>query len=118
MKTEQLAKRSLQLEDSFRYNLLPEEPVTFQFIFDSDDTFHLIANHEQFEFRPGIESPPTLTLWLDKHTTIWRLLEGTLDGMTAFMAGQYRADGNIVLSQLLLYLFQSPQALLAHEIKD
>ena len=67
---------------------------------------------------PGIESPPTLTLWLDKHTTIWRLLEGTLDGMTAFMAGQYRADGNIVLSQLLLYLFQSPQALLAHEIKD
>jgi putative sterol carrier protein len=118
MKTEQLTKRSLQLVDSFRYNLLPKQPVTFQFIFENEDAFHLTANHEQFDFRPGIESTPTLTLWLDKHTTIWRLLEGKLDGMAAFMAGQYRADGNIVLSQLLLYLFQSPQTLRAHEIKD
>lgn len=118
MKTEQLTKRSLQLADSFRYNLLPKEPVTFQFMFESEDAFYLTANHEQFDFRPGFKSTPTLTLWLDKHITIWQLLEGKLDGMTAFMAGQYRADGNIVLSQLLLYLFQSPQALLAHEIKD
>jgi putative sterol carrier protein len=38
--------------------------------------------------------------------------------MAAFMAGQYRADGNIILSQLLLYLFEKPGEVLAQQVID
>jgi hypothetical protein len=38
--------------------------------------------------------------------------------MNAFMDGSYRADGNIVLSQLILYLFRSLEPVLNYEIKD
>jgi hypothetical protein len=34
------------------------------------------------------------------------------------MAGRYRADGNIVLSQLLLYLFRSNDRAIAYEVQD
>jgi hypothetical protein len=37
--------------------------------------------------------------------------------MHAFMDGRYRADGNIVLSQLLLYLFKSNDPTIAYEIQ-
>jgi putative sterol carrier protein len=43
---------------------------------------------------------------------------GTRDGMEAFMNGQYRADGNIVLSQLLLYLFKSADPTVVFKVKD
>jgi hypothetical protein len=43
---------------------------------------------------------------------------GTHDGMDAFMDGQYRADGNIVLSQLLLYLFKSADPAVAFKVQD
>ena len=43
---------------------------------------------------------------------------GTMDGMVAFMTGRYRADGNIVLSQLLLYLFRSDDPTILYQVKD
>jgi hypothetical protein len=38
--------------------------------------------------------------------------------MQAFMDGRYRADGNIVLSQLLLYLFKSDDPTIVYEVQD
>ena len=38
--------------------------------------------------------------------------------MAAFMAGTYRADGNIILSQLLLYVFQQPALLQTQQVID
>ena len=35
---------------------------------------------------------------------------GRMDGMHAFMEGKYRSDGNIVLTQLLLYSFRKDNA--------
>ena len=35
-----------------------------------------------------------------------------------FMEGRYRADGNIVLSQLLLYLFKSEDDAKFYEVQD
>ena len=118
MNTEQLDQQSSRLAPFFRSYFLPENPVTFQFNFDDADPFHLTVDHAEFVFKPGYAQTSTLSLWLDQPTTLWRLLEGRLDGMDAFLTGQYRADGNIVLSQLLLYLFQSPEPVLAHDISD
>jgi putative sterol carrier protein len=61
---------------------------------------------------------PTLTFYLDHHETCWQLLIGTQDGMEAFMKGKYRADGNIILSQLLLYLFRRPDPAVAFKVQD
>ncbi len=41
-----------------------------------------------------------------------------MDGMRAFMDGSYRADGNIVLSQLILYLFKSDDPTLIYEVQE
>jgi putative sterol carrier protein len=38
--------------------------------------------------------------------------------MQAFMTGRYRADGNIVLSQLLLYLFLPMDQTSIHSVRD
>jgi len=49
---------------------------------------------------------------------LFNILSGDIDGMEAFMAGDYRADGNIILSQLLLYLFQKPHDISKHQVID
>ena len=80
--------------------------------------FFLFVSQDLFSFNEGRATNPTLTLYLDHHETCWQLLMGTRDGMDAFMNGQYRADGNIVLSQLLLYLFKSSDPAVAFKVQD
>ena len=57
-------------------------------------------------------------MYIDNHANCWGLINGEVDGMEAFLQGQYRADGNIVLSQLLLYLFRSHDSTIAYEVQD
>ena len=107
MLSQTLKQKKLILQPHFNPNLLQRNSTVFQFQFTDDENFFLFVTERSFKFNPGNTANPTLTLLLDRHETCWQLLTGNLDGMTAFMEGNYRADGNIVLSQLLLYLFRS-----------
>ena len=102
----ELEEKAQQLAERFRVGFLT--PACLQFRFDDGRPFYLQVSTHDFSFRTGEHGHPDITLYLDAHETCWSLLEGRLNGMQAFMEGRYRADGNIVLSQLLLYLF-SPQ---------
>ena len=113
-----LTKKNAELAPHFKPGFLQRELTTFQFLFDSGEPFYLTVTQESFEFISGQKDDPTLTLYVVDHATCWGLLEGTLDGMRAFMEGSYRADGNIVLSQLLLYLFKSNDPTLIYEVQD
>ena len=105
-------------EPHFKPDLLQRTSTVFQFRFISGEDFFLSVSQDLFSFNEGSATDPTLTLYLDHHETCWQLLMGTRDGMDAFMNGQYRADGNIVLSQLLLYLFKSADPTLTFKVQD
>ncbi len=113
-----LSNKNKELAPHFKPGFLQRELTTFQFLFDAGEPFYLTVRNESFEFKSGHKADPTITLYVIDHGTCWGLLEGTQDGMRAFMEGSYRADGNIVLSQLILYLFKSNDPTLIYEVQD
>ena len=115
---EVLKRKKETLQVNFKPGFLDRPETLFQFLFDQDEAFSLFVTESDFEFTPGQKSPATLTLNMKDHSTCWGLLEGSINGMDAFMNGTYRADGNIVLSQLILYLFKSNDPTIAYEVQD
>ncbi len=118
MLTQTLADRSAEMAPHFQPAFLQRQQASFQFLFDSGEPFHLEVEGTSFEFSPGEARQPTITLYIKDHATCWNLLDGSMDGMNAFMDGSYRADGNIVLSQLILYLFRRAEPAFGYEIQD
>ncbi len=94
------------------------QDTVFQFQFDEDESCSLVVEKNRFQFLPNIHHQPSITLFIDSHATLAGLLTGSIDGMEAFMQGRYRADGNIVLSQLLLYLFNAEDPTVFYRVKD
>ncbi len=113
-----LAKQTEVLAPHFKPGFLQTEQAVFQFQFTEAEPFHLEVETRRFSLSPGTHPQPTVTLYIDQPKTCWRLLLGCEDGMAAFMDGRYRADGNIVLSQLLLYMFKSDDPTIAYEVQD
>jgi len=113
-----LEKRTAFLAPHFKPGFLQTERAVFQFQFDTAEPFYLIVEANEFRFVAGVNQAPSITLYIDEPKTCWELLIGCQDGMKAFMEGRYRADGNIVLSQLLLYLFKSDDPTIVYEVQD
>ena len=111
------AKQKL-LAGRFRQGFLQRDHAVFQFNFKTQEAFYLIIDGADLDLLPGYHPQPTINLYIDNHATCWGLINGEVDGMEAFLQGQYRADGNIVLSQLLLYLFRSHDSTIAYEVQD
>ena len=118
MLTQFLKEKSAELAPHFKSGFLQREQTIFQFKFDSGEPFYLEVGNTDFKFTAGEAEQPTITLFLKDHSTCWSLLDGSTDGMRAFMDGSYRADGNIVLSQLILYLFKSDDPTLIYEVQE
>ncbi|MFP6807522.1 MAG: hypothetical protein VB957_10120 [Pseudomonadales bacterium] len=113
-----LQDKSEVLATHFKPGFLQRELTVFQFLFDSGEPFSLTVTDETFHFSPGIHETATITLYINDYDTCWGLLDGSLNGMSKFMSGDYRANGNIVLSQLILYLFKSNDPTLIYEVQD
>jgi len=107
----------MELQPYFKPGFLQRELTIFQFTFDSEASFYLTVTEDNFELETGKHESPTITLNVVDHATCWGLLDGSIDGMKAFMEESYRADGNIVLSQLLLYLFKSNDPTILYEVQ-
>jgi|TARA_Y100000310_G_scaffold218241_2_gene219454 putative sterol carrier protein len=114
--TELLADLQSRLTPHFKSAFL--QPARFQFQFDEGEPCYLDVMADRFQLQPNTCHAPTITLFMDNHATLVGLLTGSMDGMEAFMQGRYRADGNIVLSQLLLHLFRPEDATLVYRVKD
>jgi len=113
-----LANLTSQLAPHFRPEVLQRNPTCFQFTFNEAAPFYLQVSEDEFSFHTGRHERPTLTLYIDSFATCWGLLTGEISGMDAFMEGTYRADGHIVESQLLLYLFAPVPTSAIYEVKD
>ena len=107
-----------QLITHFKPELLGRPSAVFNFEFDDGPPFYLSVEGDDFFFKEGKASDYTMKLFISDHQTLRDLLTGKADGMQAFMDNQYRSDGNIVLSQLLLYLFKPDRPTIAYEVRD
>ena len=116
--TQSLEQLTNELQPSFKPAVLQRDRTCFQFEFDEGDPFYLDVSDNTFRFESGTHDVPTITLFIDSFDTCRQLLAGTIDGMQMFCEGKYRADGNIVLSQLLLYLFKTDDLSVQYQVKD
>ena len=107
-----------QLRPSFKHGFMPLDQVTYRVVFDDQSELFLTLSPDNFEISQQPSHGITLTIWVKDLQLLEALLLGRASGMDAFMAGHYRSDGHIVLSQLLLYVFLPSDRALAYEVSD
>ncbi|KEA62021.1 SCP-2 sterol transfer family protein [Marinobacterium lacunae] len=78
--------------------------ATFQFRLSDAKPFYISIADQQCLGCPGEHQDPDITLHMDEATLI-RVVTGEQDGMSAFMKGQLRAEGNVMLATRLGKLF-------------
>ncbi len=78
----------------------------FQFALEDADDFYIDIQPETCAAYWGAHSDPNLTLHLSE-ATLSRIVTGEQDGMSAFMKGQLRAEGNVILATKLGKLFST-----------
>jgi putative sterol carrier protein len=76
----------------------------FQFIIDDQDAFYIDIRNQQCQVIRERHQDPDITLFVGGETFI-RVVTGQQDGMSAFLKGQLRAEGNLMLATRLGKLF-------------
>jgi len=79
--------------------------AVFQFTLEDADSFYLDIRQQQLCADWGEHKDPDITLRLNEET-LAKVVSGELDGMSAFMKGQLRAEGNLMLATRLGKLFR------------
>lgn len=77
----------------------------FQFMIEDDTPFYITIANETCNTHVGEHTDPSVTLFVSADTFI-RVVTGEQDGMSAFMKGQLRAEGNVMLATKLGKLFK------------
>ncbi|SDW63747.1 SCP2 sterol-binding domain-containing protein [Marinobacter mobilis] len=78
--------------------------LIFQFAIEDDNTYHLVINDGTCQLVEGENDDPSVTLIMNSDT-LKGIVSGETDGMQAFMAGQLRAEGDMMLATKLGELF-------------
>jgi putative sterol carrier protein len=78
--------------------------ATFQFVLEDEQDFYISIADEKCNIGEGEHPDPNLTLIMDAETMV-EVITGKKDGMSAFMSGKLRAEGNVILATQLGKLF-------------
>jgi len=78
--------------------------ATFQFLIEDDSSFYIDIADAQCNVSAGEHQDPNITLITDAATVV-DVVNGELDGMSAFLKGRLRAEGNVMLATKLGKLF-------------
>jgi putative sterol carrier protein len=78
--------------------------LIFQFNIEDGETYHLIVKNSTCELATGENDDANVTLILSNET-LEGIVSGETDGMQAFMAGQLRVEGDMMLATKLGELF-------------
>ena len=78
--------------------------AVFQYQIEDAGAYHLIIKEGQCVLESGEHGSPTVSLTLSEETFA-EILSGETDGMQAFMSGQLKADGDLMLATRLPELF-------------
>ena len=101
-----LNEHRLLLSEMYNGEILDRHLVVFQIAIDSTPAIFLEASRKDFVFKSETSSTPDVTLFFDAAETLLTILLNEANANDLFLQGLYRSDGNIILSQLFLFLFQ------------
>ncbi len=83
--------------------------LVFQFNLDGGDDFNITVKDNACNFEAGTAEEPSIALTM-KAETMDSLMDGSLDGMKAFMMGKIRTKGNIMNADKFAKFFPAPSA--------
>lgn len=78
--------------------------LVFQFNITDADNYYLTVKDGTCDFQQGESADANVTLIMDSET-LQGVISGETDGMQAFMAGNLRAEGDMMLALKLSELF-------------
>jgi putative sterol carrier protein len=78
--------------------------AVFQFIIEDHEDFYILIKDATCEVHTGEHADPNICLFMDSQTVI-DVVTGETDGMSAFLKGRLRAEGNVMLATRLGKLF-------------
>ena len=101
-----LNERKFLLSKKYNAEILGRDLVVFRVLIDSEPAIFFEASRDEFVFNSETAFNPDVTLFFDKAETLSDVLFNVTNPNQLFLEGQYRSDGNIILSQVFLNLFQ------------
>jgi putative sterol carrier protein len=93
-----------KLEKNFNPDAASGLDLVFQFNVEDDSNYHLIIKDGTCKLVEGDHDDPSVTLIMNSET-LEGVVSGEVDGMQAFMAGELRAEGDMMLATKLGQLF-------------
>jgi len=92
------------LKDNFNADAASGLDLVFQFNIEDDGNYYLTIADGTCDLAAGDHDDPSVTLIMSSET-LGGIVSGETDGMQAFMAGQLRAEGDMMLATKLGELF-------------
>ncbi len=93
-----------KFEQNFNSEAAEGMDLVFQFNIEDDQNHHVIVKDGTCKVVQGDHEDPSVTLIMDA-ATLKGIASGETDGMQAFMSGQLRAEGDMMLATKLGQLF-------------
>lgn len=92
------------LKENFNADAASGIDLVFQFNIEDAENYSLTISDGKCELAEGDHDDPSVTLIMNTET-LKGIVSGETDGMQAFMAGQLRAEGDMMLATKLGELF-------------
>jgi putative sterol carrier protein len=93
-----------KMEQQFDATAAAGVDAVFQYRLDDGGPWYVAVADGRCTVTEGESDAPTVTLSMDSQT-LGEIMSGELDGMSAFMGGRVRADGDIMIATQLASLF-------------
>lgn len=94
------------LNSRFNSDAAADMNSVFQFSIEDGETYHIIVRDGSCSVVEGESDDPDVTLVMNTETFA-AIADGETDGMQAFMSGQLRVEGDMMLATRISDLFPS-----------
>ena len=93
-----------KMDENFNAEAASGIDAVFQYEFSDDDNYYVVVKDGTKDIQQGTHDAPTVTISSDV-ATFMGIVDGSVNGMQAFMSGKLKATGNVILAQKMQTLF-------------